>query len=54
MEALNRQKHDSCEWRLFIDVSDISLKAVLLHIGNKYPYAPFAHAINMQESYENM
>lgn len=42
------------EWRLFIDSSKISLKAVLLHNGNKYPSVPVAHATNMKETYENM
>ena len=27
------QKHNSTEWRLFIDASKMSVKAVLLHIG---------------------
>jgi hypothetical protein len=39
---------------LFIDSSNVSLKAVLLHIGNKLPSVPLAHAANMKESYENM
>jgi hypothetical protein len=39
---------------LFIDSSKVSLKAVLLHNGNKYPSVPLAHAVNMKESYENV
>jgi hypothetical protein len=39
---------------LFIDSSKVSLKAVLLHNGNKFPSVPLAHAANMKESYENM
>jgi hypothetical protein len=39
---------------LFIDSSEVSLEAVLLHNGSKYPSAPLAHAVNMKESYENM
>lgn len=46
--------HDPSDWRLFIDSSKVSLKAVLLHNGNKYPSVPIAHAVHMKESYENM
>lgn len=46
--------HNPEEWRLFIDSSKASLKAVLLHNGNKFPSVPLAHAINMKETYENM
>jgi hypothetical protein len=52
MEAVGHQ-HNTPEWRLFIDSSKVSLKAVLLHNGNKYPSVPLAHAVNMKESYEN-
>jgi hypothetical protein len=34
IEALGPQ-HDPPEWRLFMDSSEVSLKAVLLHNGNK-------------------
>ena len=40
------------QWRLFIDSSKVSLKVVLLHIGNKFPSVPLAHAANRKESYE--
>ncbi|UYV66834.1 hypothetical protein LAZ67_4003034 [Cordylochernes scorpioides] len=53
MEALGHD-HDTEEWRLFIDSSKISMKAVLLHNGNKFPLVPIAHASNMKETYENM
>ncbi|UYV76697.1 hypothetical protein LAZ67_14001794 [Cordylochernes scorpioides] len=53
MEALGHD-HDTEEWRLFIDSSKISMKAVLLHNGNKFPSVPIAHASNMKETYENM
>ena len=46
--------HDTTEWRLFIDSSKASLKAVLLHNGNKFASVPLAHASNMKESYDNM
>jgi hypothetical protein len=52
IEALGHQ-HCTPEWRLFVDSSKVSLKAVLLHNGNKYSSVPFAHAVNMKESYEN-
>ena len=53
MEELNH-KYDRNEWRLFIDSSKVSLKAVLLHNGNKFPSVPLAHAANMKETYESM
>jgi hypothetical protein len=53
MEAIGNQ-HSTPEWHLFIDSSKVSLKAVLLHNGNKYPSVPLAHAVNVKESYENM
>jgi len=31
-----------------------SLKAVLVHNGNKFPSVPLAHAANMKGAYENM
>jgi hypothetical protein len=39
---------------LFIDSSNVSLKAELLHKGNKFPPVSLAQAANMTESYENM
>lgn len=46
--------HVPNEWRLFIDSSKLSLKAVLLHIGNKYPSVPVGYAVHMKETYHNM
>lgn len=46
--------YDPNDWRLFIDSSKLSLKAVLLHKGNKLHSIPLAHAVNMKESYESM
>jgi hypothetical protein len=43
MEALGQQL-DSKEGNIFIDSSKVSSKAVLLHIGYKYPSVPTAHA----------
>lgn len=52
--ALFNFTHDPNEWRLFIDGSTKSLKAVLLHIGNVYPSVPVVYAINTKETYEVM
>lgn len=48
------QIYNSQEWRLFIDGSKYSLKAVLLHNGGQKPSIPIAHAVNTKESYESM
>lgn len=48
------QVHVPQEWRLFIDSNKESLKAVLLHNGNKMPSIPVAHAVNSKETYETM
>lgn len=42
------------EWRLFIDSSTRSLKAVLLHIGNILAPIPIAHSTKLKETYENL
>lgn len=42
------------EWRLFIDSSSRSLKAVLLHNGNKYPSLPLAHSVHLKEDYNSI
>ena len=39
--------HDPDEWRLFIDSSKTSLKAVLLHNGNVLSSIPVGHAVHM-------
>ena len=44
--------HIANEWRLFIDSSKRSLKAVLLH--NKKPSIPIAHFAQLEESYESI
>ena len=46
--------HNSLDWRLFIDSSKLSLKAVLLHNGNTLPSIPAGHSVHKKESYENM
>lgn len=42
------------DWRLFIDSNKTSLKAVLLHNGNRYASVPIAHSVHMKETYENL
>lgn len=42
------------EWRLFIDSSKRSLKAVLLHNGNLYVSVPIGHSVHLKECYENL
>ena len=48
------QQHNPDEWRLFIDSSRQSLKAVLIHIGNKKTSVPLAHSLYTKECYETM
>ena len=38
----------------FTDSPKVSLKAVLLHNGNMFPSIPLAHAIHMEEMYDNL
>ena len=45
---------NTLDWRLFIDSSSKSLKAVLLHNTNKCPSIPLAHSVQMKENYENV
>ncbi|GBM86163.1 hypothetical protein AVEN_48177-1 [Araneus ventricosus] len=52
-QALGHE-HNPAEWRMFIDSSKRSLKAVLLHIGNVYPSVPVAYSTNTKETYEVM
>ncbi|GBL90787.1 hypothetical protein AVEN_215528-1 [Araneus ventricosus] len=52
-KALGLQ-HNHQEWRLFIDSSNVSLKAVLLHNGNKHPSIPVGYAVRMKETYETL
>lgn len=42
------------DWRLFIDSSKRSLKAVLLHNGNKYASVPVGHSVHLKETYQNL
>ena len=47
-------EHVPSQWRLFIDSSSRSLKAVLLHNGSKHPSIPVAYSAQMSETYENI
>lgn len=40
------------EWRLFIDSSSTSLKAVLLHVTNSKPSIPVAYSTETKETYD--
>jgi len=42
------------DWRLFLDSSTRSLKAVLLHNGNIYAPLPIAHSITLEENYKDL
>jgi len=53
MQTLNIN-HNPQDWRLFVDSSKLSLKAVLLHNGNSLPFIPVGHSVHNKESYENM
>ncbi|KAJ4436580.1 hypothetical protein ANN_16613 [Periplaneta americana] len=46
--------HIAEDWRLFIDSSTRSLKAVLLHNGNMYPSIPVGYSTHLKEDYENV
>jgi len=52
MQTLNIN-HNPLDCKLFIDSSQLSLKAVLLHYGNTLPSIPVGHSVH-HESYENM
>lgn len=47
-------EYKAAEWRLFLDSSFRSMKAVLLHIGNKLASIPIAYSVNMKETYLDM
>jgi len=46
--------HIPVDWRLFIDSSKLSLKAILLHNGNTLPSIPLGHSVHNKESHENI
>jgi hypothetical protein len=41
--------HDPQEWRLFVESSKLSLKAVLLHNGNQHTSFTVGHAVHMKK-----
>ena len=43
--------YDNTNWRLFLDASKESIKAVLIHNGNTLPSVPIAYSATMKESY---
>ena len=46
--------HDQTNWRLFIDSSKESIKAALLHNGNRYPSMPVAYSTTLKQTYYNL
>ena len=54
LKELDEDEYAAEDWRLFIDSSKVSLKAVLLHNGNVKPSIPLAHAVGLSETYESM
>ena len=42
------------DWRLFLDSSNISLKCVLLHNGNKHASIPIGHSTTLKEQYKSI
>ena len=47
-------KHNPADWRLFIDSSKTSLKAVLLHNGNSKLSIPVGHSTSRKETFNTM
>lgn len=52
MEEIGINEYNAKEWRLFIDSSKSSLKAVLLYYDNSKPSVPVAYATKMTETHE--
>ena len=46
--------YSASDWRLFIDSSKRSLKALLLHNGKVYPSIPIAHSVQMKKDRESV
>ena len=53
MQTLNIN-HNPLDWRIFIESSQLSLKAVLLHSSNTLPSIPDGHSMHNKKSYEYM
>lgn len=47
-------KHRADQWRMFIDTSARSLKAVLLHNGNHHLSVPVGHSVHLKEDYQKV
>jgi len=47
-------QYEPSQWRLFMDSSQSSLKAVLLHDGNHFASLLVAYSSNMKENYTNL
>lgn len=47
-------EYNPAEWRLFIDSSSRSLKAVLLNNGNKFASIPVGHSVQLSETHNSM
>lgn len=54
MFSLFELPHITDDWRLFLDGSSNSLKAVLIHNDNLRPSVPLAYVEKMPETYESM
>jgi phosphoglycolate phosphatase-like HAD superfamily hydrolase len=54
LHQLEEKEYDPSTWRLFIDSSKRSLKAVLLHNSNVLASIPLAHSTKLSESYETL
>lgn len=46
--------YDPSQWRLFIDSSKTSLKAVLLHNGNVFASVPVGYSVHLKEKYQDL
>ncbi|GBM97385.1 hypothetical protein AVEN_105096-1 [Araneus ventricosus] len=53
MKCFNRE-YDPYEWCLFIDSSETSIKAVLLHNGNSFESLPLGHSVHLDENYKDL
>ncbi|GBL79855.1 hypothetical protein AVEN_28921-1 [Araneus ventricosus] len=47
-------EYDPSEFRVFIDSSKTSLKAVLLHNGNSFASLPLGHSVHLEENYNDL
>jgi hypothetical protein len=54
LRQLGQGEFDSNNWRLFIDSSKRSLKAVLLHNSNLLASIPLTHSTKLPQSYETL